>query len=358
MAVFIISEEGFSTSGWCRDITEGIRKCAAKMKVPVYTEDILFGKTKHVPTENDVIAVTAHNPGKLNEYIIRADRMFPSRIMVVGAHTDLPGISCVYADTDYAVKSVLTYLASDCQKTSTALYGADPTLYADIKKISAFPEKGSIYYNRGNLSECFESFRDDMERYDSVICTNDYTAISLINGFKGIGYTFDCLPFIVSLANTRLAICTNPSITSVTNDERLLGETAMNVCSLLFANENTGAFHIGIKPKICPRDTTDHIPVTAPELATLCHNPMTSSTSFYKDEEVEALQSIEKLLCDGDTSDITILSMLADGRSYDEIAEKASLSVGGVKYRIGTYTSRCGLCGNKELKRLLVRYFM
>lgn len=358
MSVFIISEEGYRDSGWCRDIIEGIRKSAARMKTEVYTEDILGTKTKNIPSDKDVIVVMAHNPGKLGDFILRADNMFPSRILVVGAQSDLPGVSCVYADTDYAVKSVLAYLSADCKKTSTALYGADPTLYGDLKKLSAFPDKSSVYYNRGNLSECLEGFLCDAEKYDSVICTNDYTAVSLINGLKGTHSGKDKLPYIVSLANTKLSVCTNPTITSVTNDELLLGETAMSVYSLLCTNPNAGAVSIGIKPCICPRDTTDRIPVSSPELSLLCRDPEALPTSFYNDEQVGALQNIEKLLCDGDTSDITILSMLADGKSYEEIAEKASLSVGGVKYRIGGYTEKCGLSSNKELKTLLARYFM
>ena len=77
---------------------------------------------------------------------------------------------------------------------------------------------------------------------------------------------------------------------------------------------------VNVRCRIIPRDTTDRIAVSDKELYTPAPTSY-SPTLFYSDEEVTSLLKIEKLLSAGDMTDVTIISMLATGSSYEEIAE-------------------------------------
>ncbi len=356
MSVYIVSEPEFRKSTWCQGITEGLIEGARKKKTEVVLCNGSSPEEYKGAGRHDMIAVVAHNPGWLRHFVRKARSTVKAHITVIGAQSTENEVSSVTADTAHSVRSAMLYLSVDCKKTSTALYGVNPNLSADLCKLSAFGEDGKVYYNRNNLAECFHTFASDIDSFDSVICTNDYVALSLINQLKASGLYAKHKPFIVSLANTGLAPRATPSITSVTNDEQLLGETAVSVCFASIDNPNIEAMKVNVRCRIIPRDTTDRIAVSDKELyppAPTSYSP----TLFYSDEEVTSLLKIEKLLSSGDMTDVTIISMLATGSSYEEIAESVSMSVGGIKYRVASYTERCGFSGNKELKKLLARFF-
>ena len=356
MAVFIVAEAEFRKSTWCADIIRGITESAKKSRLSVMTEDIFSPEAKSVPKKDDLIAVIAHNPYKTEQLVMQSRSLSDAYIVVAGAECTDHGVSSVYTDTANSVKSVLEYLSKDCGKTSPALYGVNPSLAADLKKLAAFPEKSRVYYSRDNLSECFRSFSGDLEKYDSVICTNDYSAISLVNSLAECGVSKEDFPFIVSLANTKLCECASPSVTSVTNSEYLLGEAVVSIYAMLLRENGAESLSVCVKSGIMPRETTKFIPFTR----RTAHAPSGQKqipTLFYNDLAVESLIKIEKLLSGGNSENVAVISMLAEGKSYEEIAEVASLSVSGVKYRVKQYVEKCGLSSGKELRSLARKVF-
>lgn len=356
MSIYIISEPEYRESTWCADIIEGIRHAASKNKISVHYEDF-FSNSNSTPSKNDIVAVVAHSPGKINQYIEKTKKISNAHIIVVGAQAHYVNTSSVSTDIDYSVKSTLSYLYNDCNKTSTALYGVNPALYGDLRKLAAFPENGKVYYYRNNLSECFSNLKEDINKYDSFICTNDYVALSLINQLKSCGIYDIRRPFIVSLANTQLSARTTPSITSVLNNEHLLGETAVDIYTIISKNPNVKCINTSIRSKLKPRNTTNNIPVGEQEIRSTDETPVLSPSEFYNDEEVASLIKLEKLLACGDMNDISIISMLAIKKSYEEIAEATSMSVSGIKYRIKNYVEKLELSNNKELKAMISRFF-
>ena len=65
----------------------------------------------------------------------------------------------------------------------------------------------------------------------------------------------------------------------------------------------------------------------------------------------------ENLLSECDDTDIEILKMLANGETYNGIADKCFLSKEAVKYRIKKYISICAAKSKAELLEIMTDFY-
>ena len=102
-------------------------------------------------------------------------------ILISNRPYQLP-VNNVCTDIYSATGDVMTYL-SDCGKSNIALYGVNPSSTSDNLKLLRFGSN-DVYYNTNGLNECWSEFRLNLDKYDAVICTNDYAAVSLTDNLK------------------------------------------------------------------------------------------------------------------------------------------------------------------------------
>ena len=255
-------------------------------------------------------------------------------------------VSNVCTDLYSAVKDVLSYF-SDCGRRQTALYGVNPSSTADNIKLSAFEQKDNVYYNFGDLRECRNKFLRNMDKYDSVICTNDYAAVSLINHLKKENPSFLNDLFIVGFANTHLGRINEPSVTSVALNYEEYGRTAVDIYRMLKKNPNLQSVNVNVKSEIIVRDTTNGIPVNGK--GNKFADCVSEDFKFYDDTEVQQMVKIEKLFENCGENDVAVLGMLANGDSYEKVAEKCFMTVNGIKYRLDRLCRICGFESRSEL---------
>ena len=77
---------------------------------------------------------------------------------------------------------------------------------------------------------------------------------------------------------------------------------------------------------------------------------------FYRDTELQQMMRVENLLGACDDSDMTILNMLLQDKSYAAMAETCYLTEGAVKYRIKNMRTLCDVPGKEALMELLRQY--
>ncbi len=354
MSIFIACEPEYIESTWCSEIIRGITEAAKKKRI-----DVVFAndnEDKITPQSGDMLAVCATNPYWISNYILGKRNKTGAHIVLVGNTPLGLEVSNVCIDISHAMNSVLSYLRNDCLKKRTALYGVNPTSVNDLAKLSSFSSEGKAYLNRGNLVACYNEFLNDAENYDSVICTNDYAAISLIKQLKADAPSLVDKLYIVSFADTTLAAQCTPSVTSVSMDFYECGKTAVDVFGHLKKNTTVSCINVSMKSRIIPRDTTGGVPFSG---CSVDISPQSGNdiTDFYDDSEVIPLLTLERLFNACDSTDLAILSLIVKDKAYEDIAETLFMSVNGIKYRLKRLAGICGASGKKDITSLLKSYF-
>ena len=339
--IHIVPEDEYRETTWCERILSGIEQQAKSKKMKLDFEDGSF-----VSDDTDAIIVAGTTPAWIYETVNLLKVKHKSHIILVSNRPYSLSVSNVCTDLYSAVKDVLSYF-SDCGRRQTALYGVNPSSTADNIKLSAFEQKDNVYYNFGDLRECRNEFLRNMDKYDSVICTNDYAAVSLINHLKKENPSFLNDLFIVGFANTHLGRINEPSVTSVALNYEEYGRTAVDIYRMLKKNPNLQSVNVNVKSEIIVRDTTNGIPVNGK--GNKFADCVSEDFRFYDDTEVQQMVKIEKLFENCGENDVAVLGMLANGDSYEKVAEKCFITVNGIKYRLDRLCRICGFETRREL---------
>ena len=339
--IHIVPEDKYRETTWCERILSGIEQQAKSKKMKFDFEDGSF-----VSDDTDAIIVVGTTPAWIYETVNLLKVKHKSHIILVSNRPYSLSVSNVCTDLYSAVKDVLSYF-SDCGRRQTALYGVNPSSTADNIKLSAFEQKDNVYYNFGDLRECRNEFLRNMDKYDSVICTNDYAAVSLINHLKKENPSFLNDLFIVGFANTHLGRINDPSVTSVALNYEEYGRTAVDIYRMLKKNPNLQSVNVNVKSEIIVRDTTNGIPVNGK--GNKFADGVSEDFKFYDDTEVQQMVKIEKLFENCGENDVAVLNMLANGKGYEKTAEKHFMTVNGIKYRLDRLCRICGFESRREL---------
>ena len=337
----IVLEEKYRETTWCERIISGVEQQARAKKIKYDFKSVNF-----TSDEFDAIVVVGTTPAWIYETINLLKKQHKAYLILVSNRPYALSVSNVCTDLYSAVKDILHYLES-CGRKRVALYGVNPSSTADNIKLSAFEHRESVYYNFGDLRDCRNKFVRDIDKYDAVICTNDYAAVSLINYLKkDLPNALDSL-FIVGFANTHLGQINRPSVTSVALNYEEYGKTAIDIYRMLEKNPNLQSVSINVKSEIIVRDTTNNIPLEEGFKEPVGEE--NTDFEFYDDEEIRGMVKIEKLFENCSDNDISLLNMLSAGESYEKAAEKSFMTVNGIKYRLDRLCRICGFESRREL---------
>lgn len=273
-----------------------------------------------------------------------------------GGRTAIHGVySEIGCDVYHSMREVLSYFAKK-GRNAPAMYGISPHSLPDLSRCDCFLQEckdaalEDVYRNFDSLTQCFERFYARIDRYDCVICTNDYVAIRLMDALRQKGYDPDRLLF-VSYGSTLLARRFYPQLRSVSMCYESFGRAALSVCETLC--KNPALLHLSV----CVKWEISHpVPDALPHADAPAPLPM--QDAFYQDSEVCNLMRIERLLSECDETDLALLQRMCRGVSYEEIAQELFLSLSTVKYRMKQLMSHSECDSKKELQQLLQPYLL
>jgi len=266
--------------------------------------------------------------------------------------------SIVSSDISSDVYNLYVYLTSH-GKTKVALYGINPDSAADIYRKNCFIKYSGcdedVYYNNENLLECYKSFVSVVDRYDAVICVNDYSAISLVRALNNDNIA---IPYIVSCGETKLARFFRPSITNLKTSYKDFGKAAINVYKMLQKDFPVSNIKLELASCIIPGDSTDNLPVPCTVSSSTVPEITTVDDSFYSDSEVVEMLKVEKLLNHCDKTELIIISSLIRGATYFDVAEKCHMSVNGIKYKLNKLFELCNVSSKSEFLEIINKYII
>lgn len=260
--------------------------------------------------------------------------------------------SYILINHEHAMQKCLDYLSLDCGKKKTALYAINSNSYADSVKARYFNTE-DIYYSAG-LEKCYDTFLPNIRKYDSVICSNYISAVSLSTRLKHDGISVPDDLFIISFGDSLLGCSISPDITEITLNYEQLGVQAVMLYTYLKKQKLDLNMTVYVPCELIPRKSTNYIECSQEGTN---YNPISSiGTYFLDDSEAVKIQSLEKMLRYCEDIDIKLINALLQGRSYAQLADESFLSEGALKYRMKRLLKSSGISSVNELLSLYKQY--
>ncbi len=263
--------------------------------------------------------------------------------------------NCVCSDMTASMKALLNMLKSK-NKKKVAIYGVNPTSLSDISRTDTLMlskdesvEKMTLFVNEGSLSECFNSFYSVAEEYDSVVCTNDFVAISLAKRLKSKNNNLLEKLLILSCTSSKLLDYYREHIISLDVNYNNYGKAAVYIYEALQKHEYLSGLTVKVE-----WDLSSSFPSPSSKKVTL--NPNIFDDSFYNDPELVDMLIVDKLYTFSDDTDKKILGLLLKELSIEEISQECFLSINAIKYRIKNLVENSGAKDKQHMINLIKEY--
>lgn len=358
MTFYVISEPGFSTGIWHYNIMDGLIELQRKKRLDFEFLTDTAALNRAAITESDTAFVIGTDNEWLGAVLPRLGRLFGNKVIVLGNHNPiLCGIkySTVMTDVRESVTALYSYLKSH-KKDNIALYGINPCSASDKLRRECFIDCGgktsNLFYMRNSFAECFETFLRESERYDAIICVNDYAAISLIRhlGESNAKNKF----FIAACGSSRLSQHFSPSLTHTESDYKKFAAAAYDIHRILHKSDDSNSVDIRLSCILNIGETTRFLP---PQTEIYdCPTADKQRDLYYSDVEVREMMSTEKLLALCDDADRRIIELILGGKSAARIAEILYLSQSAVKYKIKKMYKICDVESKDDFVSILNKY--
>ena len=345
----ILYENIFETSIWYKKLYKGLTDELKKRR-------ILYQKAENADgiTPEDTIYIIGTNYMWLNDIIKICNQKHITPVVLCNQASNLiqGRYHCVTTDASTYIRHIMISLKS-IGITKIALYGVNESSVSDRARMQTFTEMNgyddNVFMNNGSLNECFLQFINNAQKYDAVICVNNYAAISLAKNLsKSYPEMYEKLK-IISCTACSLETAYSKHITYVSINYEQYGKAALSLSEMAAKNPYISDITVTIQWNY----NNDNIFETAINEK----EQVTKSDTFYDDFEVQRLIAAENILAECDKTDIQILKMLANGNIYDDIAEKCFLSKGSIKYRIKKLLAVSGAKNKKEMLDIMSDFY-
>ncbi len=361
MYIEILIEPAFEESSWGKAMSESLAVALTKKKMNF---SIIDSKTKIFKRdEAHFLFVIGSDESWFKNIVSHCEKNKIHPILLGGVLKGrFNGIfSTVTSDLPRSMYYLINYLKGK-GKTHPALYGINPASLSDSAREESFllyaeelASKSDVYYNNGSLKNCFENFIKNAGEYDSIICANDYAAVSLMRNLKGTDISVN-KPIIVSYGDTVLSKRSGSELLTVSMRYEEYGDAAVAICKTLEKNPALLYVNVAVKWKINKNNSS-----VKNELTDVFHLDDTVSLDsadeiFYSDNEMREMLLVENMLSSCDELDLKLIDVIIKGGSYENAAEYCFISNNTAKYRIKKLMNLCRLESKKEFLKLIQKY--
>ncbi len=350
--VCILTEPNYSNSIWCRNFLNSLIEALRKNRIP-FCE--IFDE---IPENAEDVFIIASDLIWIKNTIKQLNKSDISPILICNHIEEITSCeySCVSSDIGGSIKSFLKQI-SDRKQQNIAIYGVNTSSVSDIGKVDTLFSHNdnlfqniNIYNNEGSLSDCFLKFSKDIKNTNTVICTNDFAAISLIKHLeksfpeKLAGLT------VFSLTDSTLSAYYRKYITSVNINYNGYGKTAVFLYKSRKKHKYLSNMTIKVSWSIEENKRSKALPITL--------NVPQPIDNFYGDIEFSEMMKLEKLLNSCDATDSVIINGLLKGFTNEQIINNCYMTENAVKYRIKKLLSECDITDKAELLTLCKKYIV
>lgn len=360
--IHVLMQPSGSNDYWMHRLLDGIQKEATSKKFALIPYSYASsGPIESISYDNQLVLLVGTTTTWLSGALDFVCLHGGIPIFVTSCVPDLPcAVSSVSFALEYTVRDCLDYMRQ-LGKNKTMLIGLNPISDADHKKAAIFQN----YIHKNNISgHCLfcenasleESIVGSLEEVlhngtDSLICSNDTTAILSLKYLKkhdiAIGENFP----VIGMGNSFLGSHTSPKLTTVDFDYFSLGEEAVRLFDFLQNNAHHAHVQMQIPASLLVRDSTGNVPYT-PQNA-MHHHAEKQLSNYFGGDLVGKLIMLENELQHCSEIDREIIFGTSDGETYSQLAERLFMSERSLKYRLSHILKRLHLKNKSELNTLV-----
>lgn len=350
--VAILTDITYSDSLWSQSMSLNLMEQLRAKRIP------FCEISDSCPAQCDTVFIIASDLEWTRNAVRQLNASGRSPIVLLGhQYETLQGCvySCVCSDINSSMRNLLKML--DLRgKRQLAIYGLNPASISDVSRTNSLfswrnPETGptAVFINEGSLQQCFDSFFPEARKFDAVICTNDFAAISLVRNLAVRSPELLNKLTVVSCAETNLSNYYRRYISTIHVNFDQIGHAAVYIYESLRKRPYLSSMTLNVAWSF-----QEERPAQA-----LAETPLVLNRTvdtFYQDPELQEMLTVDKLLNSVDPVDRQILEGLSQEKTYDEIAELCFLSEGSIKYRIKRMLGQSNASSREEIVRLLKKY--
>lgn len=344
--VVIVCEKFYEETIWCKQILGSLFKELKKRRIS-YEQQESVTETG----QEEIVCILGVTEEWLMEMIRQCNGSGATPVVLSSRTLSFSGVC--YHGICPDMRNLADRLQQELYRAGRekiALYGANHISDMDAERTELFSrylKSGEdLFYNTGNLENCFRMFLPKAAAYDAVLCVNGYTAISLVKKLHKEAPELLEKLVIVSLEEVLRHSKYNQWVYLADLNLEAYGAAAMAVMDMSSNVRETAEVTLRVKGSLC------EIPFKEKWSETI----QTEEQFQGLDPELISMAKMEQLLRDADDMDHHIIALLLDGATYSEIADSSYMTEGNVKYRVKKYMTICDCKTKKELLALLQEY--
>ena len=365
--IYIITNIRRGDNQWTYGTIDAVEKEFAKRRLDYKETPDFQSAIKKCRSKQDVILIPSQYNSLVLPIIEECNRS-GVQVIVSNAYMNIGEsyrFHSVQGDFYNAVSYVLSGFKS-AGKLNTALYGVNTNSQGDVLFTDAFVAQNrgnpsSVFSNGGSMLDCFNSFFDVREKFDSVICVNDYVAVALIENLERLDPDYLERLYIVSVSDTLLARFYKRPITSLAVDLKTLSSAVADIYRTISRSEcEYRSVNIYIDYRINERQTThgcfsgevNKIPVSSNVFFTPI-NDFDETIAYNTDPEVALLPKIEIFLNNLSKIELSVLKSIISGSNVKQLGEEFYLSEEAVRYHLKKMRVALGCGTTNEMREKL-----
>ncbi len=350
--VGILLDTNYANSLWCKNLYGSLTARLREKRIP------FVELTDTCPEDLDAVFIIASDREWTRAAIRQLNAANVRPILIGNQSENLPGCiySCVCSDISNSMKNLLETLKIK-KKSRIALFGMNTDSIADTSRVDslfvwkepAF-ETIEVFPNDGSLADCFDRFYEQIDRFDAVICSNDFAAVSLVRRLREKAPGKLEKLYILSCAANEISSRYRDHILSLNMNFEQYGKAAVYIYEALGKHSYLSEMTVKVLWSLDnqPDDARHPVTLSLPE----------SRDRFYKDPELQDMLIVDKLLTLSDETDKKIIEGLLQNDTYEQIADTCFLTVGSVKYHIKKLLQLSGATDKDQMVNLLKAYLL
>ena len=351
--VGILLEPKYSKSFWCKKLYESLAEQLRYKRISFYEiYDQVFSET-------ETVFIIASNRKWIISSIKQLNKIGIHPILISNQSEEFP--QCIYnsvcSDINTSMKNLFDKLQV-LNKNKIALYGINTESSSDLSRVDGLLDwfthdfdSIQIFRNNGSLENCFNDFYSHVDEFDTIICANDFAAISLIKRLDKIEPKKLKKLHIISCAQSPISKYYRNYIDSINLNFEQYGKAAVYVFNAI--NKHKYISRLSLKV-LWTFDEDNSSLLATKNTCDFTLEPI--DNLFYDDPELNEMLIVEKALAYSNETERKILMFLINGYTVEKISELCYLSQEAIKYKINKIVANSGAENKNDLILKLKNY--